>query len=295
MKVQVVASKYNENANWIRSSPYDVILYSKTEGEPNYVREGKDTEASSYLYHIIHNYDNLSLWTLFVHAHEYHWHHPLSVLKSMEIDLDSIDERCKFFSINHGKWGITDKYDDEILKKQILPIMMYRNISGFTPSELSTTEYCQVMKDIFGVQEYNAIIKKHFPNQQVLREQRYSPSAQFYVHRDRIRVRPKSFYEHCYQLLTKPGYILQRSASRKYSERKIGTFFFEANWHYIFGEDYLYTPFYQNYQDFPFKTIESKSRLNKKREAIQLVRSLLYFAIAIVVLYAFIQIFLIKK
>ena len=259
MKVQVVASKYNEDIDWVKSSPYDVIVYSKTEGEPNYVKDGKDTEASSYLYHIIKNYDNLRPWTLFIHAHEYHWHHPLSVLKSMQIDLDSIDERCKFVSINHGNWGIDEKFDDDILQRLILPIMIYQNTSRFTPSELTTEEYCQVMKDIFGEEEYKTIIDKYFPNQQFLQEQRYSPSAQFYVHRDRIRARPKSFYENCYMLLTTPGYILQRSASRKYADRKVGGYFFEANWHYIFGEDYLYTPFYQNYQYFPFKTIESKS------------------------------------
>lgn len=281
MKVQVVASKYNENIDWVQSSPYDVIVYSKTEGEPNYVKDGKDTEASSYLYHIIQNYDNLRPWTLFIHAHEYHWHHPLSVLKSMQIDLDSIDERCTFFSINHGNWGIDEKFDDDILKRQILPIMIYKNTSGFTPSELTTEEYCQVMKDLFGEEEYKTIIDKYFPNQQFLQEQRYSPSAQFYVHRDRIRARPKSFYEHCYMLLTTPGYILQRPASRKYADRKLGTFFFEANWHYIFGEDYLYTPFYENYQSFPFKTIESKTPPYKKKDF-----RFSAIAIAIAVVYA---------
>ena len=63
MLAQVVVSKYNENIDWIKSSPYDVVVYSKLEGELNYVKDGKDAETSSYLHHIIENYENLSEWT----------------------------------------------------------------------------------------------------------------------------------------------------------------------------------------------------------------------------------------
>jgi len=253
MSVQVVVSKYKENIDWIKSSPYDVVVYSKLEGEPNYVKDGQDGETSSYLHHIIENYDNLSEWTVFVHGHEYHWHHPLSVLKSFEIDLSSIDKRCKFFSINHGEWGVTYKYDDEICKIKNLPIMIYEYTRLFSPIELTVSEYCQVMKDIFGEDEYKSILEKYFPNEELLRSQKFPPCAQFYVHRDRIQARPKSFYEHCFKLLTTPDYIFQKTHQGAYSKRSIGPFFFEANWHYIFGEDYLYDPFYKNYQDFPFK------------------------------------------
>jgi hypothetical protein len=33
---------------------------------------------------------------------------------------------------------------------------------------------------------------------------------------------------------------------------KLAGFFFEANWHYIFGEEYLYISPYASYNNYPF-------------------------------------------
>ena len=136
--LQIVVAKYKENTQWTKYTNHNTIIYSKIEGEPNYVKYGKDSETTSYLRFIIDNYNNLSDWTLFTHGHEYHWHHPLSILKSCDINLDKLNNECKFFSINHGKWGITKMYTTDILKEEKLPIMIQKNDNGFTPSELTT-------------------------------------------------------------------------------------------------------------------------------------------------------------
>jgi hypothetical protein len=130
--------------------------------------------------------------------------------------------------------------------------MVYKP-SAFTPSELSKEEYCQVMQDIFGIDEFNAIITKYFPTHKTLCKQSYPPCAQFYVHKDRIRTRPKLFYENCYKLCADKSYLLGKLAGNsQYHERTIAGFFFEANWHYIFGEEYLYISPYASYNNYPF-------------------------------------------
>lgn len=242
--VRVVVAKYKENVEWTLKCPFQTIIYSKNIGEPNYVHEGKDSETSSYFRYIIDHYDNLSEWTLFLHGHETHWHHTNSVLKSCDIDIQKVfdSKKCKFLSINHDGNPKNPRF---MVHKPNVP----------TPSELSGELYKQVMIDMFGKDEYNAILLKHFPpNETLLNKQSYPMAAQFYVHKSRIQARPKSFYENCFNMCTDKSYILGIMAkTTQYIERTIAPFFFEANWHYIFGEDYLYTSPYMRYNDIPFR------------------------------------------
>jgi hypothetical protein len=95
---------------------------------------------------------------------------------------------------------------------------------------------------------------KHFPKEDMLKKQSYPKCAQFFVHKDRITRRPKSFYEHCFNLCKDNDYLLSKKANtHAYTCRTVSGFFFEANWHYIFGEEYLYNPYYKYYNDYPFK------------------------------------------
>ena len=101
---------------------------------------------------------------------------------------------------------------------------------------------------------YNDIVLKHFPEEDMFKKQSYPQCAQFFVHKDRIMSRPKSFYEHCFKLCTDTDYLLSKKANTNvYTTRTVTGFFFEANWHYIFGEEYLYNPYYKYYNDYPFK------------------------------------------
>ena len=184
----------------------------KNPNEPNYVHEGRGSETTSYLKHIIDNYDTLSEWTLFVHGHEFHWHHPMSVLKTCEIDLNKLKDDCKFLPVNHGRWGLQNKYGEHEFANKTLPIMVYKP-SAFTPSDLSKEEYCQVMQDILGIDEFNAIKTKYFTTNNSLCKHSYTPCAKFYLHKDHLCQRPKSFYEHCSQLYSAKDYLLRQFAA----------------------------------------------------------------------------------
>jgi hypothetical protein len=236
-KLKVVLSKYKENTEWVTGLKTPYIIYSKIEGEKNYIKEVADTESSTYLHHIIHNYDALDEWTLFAHAHETHWHHPTSMLNSVDIDLEQMEKKgIKFFSVNHhatvGK-----------------PIMLNIQKQNLQPTELTHSEHQTIFKDIFGIEAYNRACK----SETAINQQKYPMCGQFFVHRSRILNRPKIFYERCLKLLQDDDHPFGRSASGGYSARKIGGFYFETMWHYIFGENLLYEPPIANYEDYPMK------------------------------------------
>ena len=238
----VVLSKYNEDIEWTKHIKTPYIIYSKKVGEDNYISISPDSEASTYLYYIIHNYDNLYEWTLFAHAHETHWHHSKSLLDTLNIDLQRIETvypGLEYFSVNHRQDG---------------KIMVYEE-DRTMPSEVTNEDYQQVFKDVFGEQEYNEVCKKYFKRRKISK-MKYPACAQFYVHRNRIKQRSKRFYENCMHILNDDKHLLSRKASGEYSQRRIGGFFFEAVWHYIFGESLLYEPRVMNYDDYPQKIRE---------------------------------------
>ena len=125
------------------------------------------------------------------------------------------------------------------------------------PSELTSHEYQQVMHDVFGEDECYHLKTYFQKDKQIFTTQCYPMCAQFFVHKDSILARPKSFYENCYNLCSSDTYLLSKLASSShYKNRTITAFLFEANRHYIFGEDYMYAlPYYKNYLlNYPFKT-----------------------------------------
>lgn len=239
--LKIVLSKYKENTDWAKQLKSPYIIYSKIEGEENYVKDSPDSEASTYLHHIINNYDALDEWTLFAHAHEKHWHHPTSMLKSATIDLEKmVKENIKFFSVNHY---------DTVGK----PIMMMTNEDPtLQPSELTPSEYQTIFEDVFGIEEYEKACDSDSDDGRFIGKQLYPMCAQFFVHRSRILNRPKSFYERCLKILNDHHLMAKKANSVNY-DRRLGCFFYETLWHYIFGENILYEPKIKNYEDYPFK------------------------------------------
>ena len=239
-KLKIVLSKYKEDVDWVKILKTPYTIYSKIEGENNYIKDIDGTEASTYLYHIIQNYDKLDEWTLFAHAHETHWHHPTSILNSVNIDIDQMKNKgIHFFSINHRVEG--DKK----------PVMVHKDKHKLFPVELTPSEYQTVFKDMFGIEEYNRVCK---PGKSI-DQQSHPNCAQFFVHRSRILNRPKNFYERCFKILQDEDHLLSRWYDRPnpayFKKRHIGGFYLEAVWHYIFGEKLLYEPPIANYDDYP--------------------------------------------
>jgi hypothetical protein len=77
-QIQIVIARYSENLEWMKESPFEgheYIVYNKGPNEDFYRSEDlKDVieldnvgrEGHTYLYHIIHNYDNLADVTVFL-------------------------------------------------------------------------------------------------------------------------------------------------------------------------------------------------------------------------------------
>ena len=101
----VVLSTFNgSGAPWARHSPYPLLVLDKV----NIPNIGFD--ASTYLWWIIRNYDILPDWCLFMHDHEYHWHHPFySQLVSMAVDVRAMGHG--YLNVAHGKDGMMQVYE----------------------------------------------------------------------------------------------------------------------------------------------------------------------------------------
>lgn len=87
---------------WLAHAPRPFVLVNKTaEGIPN-----TGLDASTYLWWIVRNYYRLPSWTLFMHLHEYHWHHPFySQLLSMAIDVDALPPGVGYLNVAHDRHG----------------------------------------------------------------------------------------------------------------------------------------------------------------------------------------------
>ena len=81
-----IVARYREDVGWLARAPIPHVIVDK--GGPSNPNVGGD--ATSYLSWIVANYDTGTIpkWSLFMHAHEFHWHHArYSQLRSMRIDL----------------------------------------------------------------------------------------------------------------------------------------------------------------------------------------------------------------
>lgn len=242
---EIVMAKTNENTEWTKKLHNHVKIYSKNVNDKYHIPPNMCNdlgEGSTYLYHIINNYSNLSEWTLFLHAHETHWHHPYSVLKtSCMIDINKLPGHIKFLSVNHDCNG---------------NILINNKNTNLQPFELSNDEYNQIMLDIFDETEYNELINEYFSNENKIIKQVYPMCGQFLVHKSRILSRPIEFYIKILNLLNdKHNKLFTRKAIKTtvfHKNKPISGFLLETLWHYIFKEDFIYNPPLSNINQFPF-------------------------------------------
>ena len=218
-KLAVVA-RYEEDIGWLRKSSIPHLVVDKS-WVPNV---GGD--ATSYLAYIILNYHALPRWCLFMHAHEYHWHHArYSQLRSMRIDVDATGHG--FLTISHSSSGEMIWFSKDLL------------------AELSDEEHTSLRRDLLGLSSPYAGRLPH------------TPCGQFWARRDRILARPRAFYQRLYDVLTNASHpLLSRyAAGEGYPSRMLHVFFVEGYWHYIFGEPEHYNPPFAKYDRMPLTQI----------------------------------------
>lgn len=211
-----VVARHREDAGWLARAPIRHAVVDKT-WIPNV---GGD--ASSYLAWIVLNYHALPSWCLFLHAHEYHWHHArYSQIRSMRIDVEASGRG--FLSVNHVADGSMILFSKDLL------------------AELTNEEHASLRRDLLGLQTPYAGRVRH------------SPCGQFWVRRDRILARPRAFYQRLYDALTDAHHPLlsRRAAAEGYPSRMLHVFFIEGYWHYVFGEAEDYMLPYTTYDQMP--------------------------------------------
>ena len=197
-----------------------------------------DCEGSTYLWFIIHHYHRLPTWIFFMHAHEFHWHHASSVLRSMMLAPNRTG--LGYLNVNHG---------DPDRKTQPYEMMLF--IKNMLP-QVSTEEHELVRSHLLG-------LKARFTG-----EVAHAPCGQFWVHRDRILARPRAYWMMLYQAVVDPSNWLNKrvlglnAGQHGYPNRTLSVFFLEGYWHYIMGEKEQYELPYELYDELPTALYQRK-------------------------------------
>lgn len=166
----VVVSRWDADTSWTQKlveKGFRVIVYEHgtNNNSPYNLPANVGREASAYTRYIRDFYDNLTLYTVFVHDHEFSWHHEGSLV---DILLHKVTSLCspKYVNFNNrctgdvhnDLWPMTKSFFNKYLKLYLGPISTYGN--------WTLGNRC---------------------------------CAQFLVHRDRIRRHPRKMYVDMYK------------------------------------------------------------------------------------------------
>ena len=186
-KLVVLTSHYSENLFWLKNIKYPFIISSKLEKEKTrFVEINKGNEAMAYLDYIVKYYDSLPEFTLFCHGHYIDWHQRNPIDKI--INNIKLDQKY----LNISDLGVDDRHEN-------CSIGFYNDLK-------------LVWNELF-LDTLGPVADRYYDK----------CCAQFVVHRDRIKLRPKKFYERLIK------YIIDK-------DNGIMGYVLEYLWHNIFGE-----------------------------------------------------------
>jgi len=164
----IVVSRFNENAEFLEKIDFKTIIYDKENPLNKYnVEKNKGNESSAYLKYIIDHYDDLSEYTIFLHCHEFSWHHEGSI-----IDIINNNKNIHHTYTNLNNY-ILGNLDDLDLSPSDLGIYFRTYIK---PAVGPNILYPNFTKDVLGC-------------------------AQFIVHKNNILNHSKLFYQKIYDWL----------------------------------------------------------------------------------------------
>ena len=165
MIVDVVISAYNRDTSWsnkLKAHGYNIITYTKNVDEPmskTNINVNRGNEASSYLKHIVENYEHLADRTVFLHDQEMSWHHEGSIVDLVVKNIDNA----------------------------------YINLNNYiTYSILKNRNFNKLIKDYF-----NPYLRPYIGDHEQFGDWTYGKKgcAQYIVSRDIIISKPKIMYE----------------------------------------------------------------------------------------------------
>jgi len=211
----LLLAHWDEDYSWLVHQPFPAIIYEKK--PPRNKQAGKHgvpfnagNEASAYLKYIVDYYDDLPTRTIFLHSHRYTYHQEDALI-------------------------LLPILYDRLSKVKRAPENSYNN---------SSSDYCNLNNMVW--------IDPDGERLQIVTENwdwlgRYlgpRPSyfldrccAQMVVHRDRIRLQPKEFYNES---------LTRISFSKTKKEDYMWGLLFEWIWHYVFGQKAIHAASLKN-------------------------------------------------
>ena len=202
--VVCVISRYNEDLKWTEESikvKNTRVIYNKgddikTDNIESVRLTNKGREGDTYLKHIISNYDNLSIYTIFLQGelydnHTKNWHTPLVDIEWVIENIGQLKEaKIRYIGLNKSRgdsgWGRICNFDDkfEIYKKRQLKDNLEITQNAFP--HLFSEKHMDILCNYCGM---------------------------FCVSKEAILFHPKKFYEELDDILLKNpdyGYCLER-------------------------------------------------------------------------------------
>jgi hypothetical protein len=99
----IVCAKYTKNTDFLESIPIQSIVLTKNIDVPN-----KANEATSYLYYIINNYDNLPNNIVFIHDEDESWHHEGKITENIYKWIDEYEKNNRsYYEINNRYFNLS--------------------------------------------------------------------------------------------------------------------------------------------------------------------------------------------
>lgn len=186
--IQLVVARYNENLEWINEDPYNKyqnVIYNKSDNS-NFSKSDKTRDIISlpnvgrcdhtYLYHIIHNYDNLANITVFL---------PGSA--DMENKKNKSERLLKEIETNNQNIFLCSKYND--VREELYDFQL----DGWKASDEKNSELNPEMKlDSAKIRPFGEWFSDKFDD---LKIEYVSYYGIFSVDKKEILQHPKSYYE----------------------------------------------------------------------------------------------------
>lgn len=206
-RVQLVIARYSEDVSWLGKINYPFVVYNKNEiplpGSLPLPNIGRETHT--YLTHIVNNYDQLAETMVFLQGDPFF--HLTKDGKAGVAELRSNIEKAEARKIPfHGLAWFRLKCDGLGRPHDLADIAKKGKWKGWG-------------KDIPVAKIFERIFHASAPKQFIAR----GATGNFMVRRDRVLIRPRSFYEHCLSVVV----------DDPYDEINTGHAF-ERLWHLIF-------------------------------------------------------------
>ena len=186
--IEIVISRYNENLLWLSEEPFrnyrniiynkginnDYLLTDKT--YKTYILNNVGREGHTYLYHIIHNYDNLADITVFLPASSEIYYKKEQAINIINKVNETYNSTFQTYSNN-----IYDEFKNFAAENNVS--------SNNYNNRLINNETVLTLSDI---RPYGNWFKYHFGDIVV---NHYSFYGIFAIHKKHILQHPKSYYE----------------------------------------------------------------------------------------------------